>query len=272
MVETKNALITICITHYEDTDFILNTLYCLKKLTKNNYKVIIRNNNSRIHSYRKLKLGIRNYRNVHLYRVENFNLKGSFAHGPALNDLVSRIDTPYGVILDADATWLIKGWDEILIGKINDKVKAIGAQATGNKPKDFPSIVAVLFETETFKKINIDFRARDMSKNEDVAYEMPIKYKAAGFQGKNINVKKTRVFKEGPFKDVICAEFYLAGYEHIFASHFGRGSTSGAHKYRKGCGISYRLPIIGRYLRVFRGKREKNKWIKICRGVVDRQA
>lgn len=271
-METVNALITICITHYEDTDFILNTLYCLKKLTKNNYKVIIRDNNSKIHSYRKLKLGIRNYRNVRLYKVENFNLKGSFAHGHALNDLVSRIDTPYGVILDADSTFLIKDWDDILISKIDNKVKVIGTEAIGNEPKDFPSIVAVLFETETFKKMNIDFRARDISKNEDVAYEMPIKYKAAGFQGRNINVKNTRVFKEGPFKDVICAEYYLETYKNIFASHFGRGSTSGAHKYIKGCGISYRLPIIGRYLRVCKGRREKNKWIKTCRGVVDRQA
>ena len=91
------------------------------------------------------------------------------------------------------------------------------------------------------------------------------------YQEKILICKNTRNYKKGPFKDAICAEYYLETYKNIFASHFGRGSTSGAHKYRKGCGISYRLPIIGRYLRVFRGKREKNKWIKICREIVDRQ-
>ena len=266
----KSRTLTILIVNYNSSEFVELSLCALKELTKNPYEVFILDNGSRISDCRNLERTCSRYDNVFLERKKT-NLKGSLAHGSALNYLVEKVRTPYFSILDADATWLIKGWDEILISKINDKVKVIGSQAAGNKPKDFPSIVAVLFETETFKKMNIDFRARDILKNEDVAYEMPIKYKAAGFQGKNINLKNTRVFKKGPFKEVICAEYYLEVISHIFASHFSRGSTSGEHKYRKGCGISYRLPIIGRYLRVCRGRREKNKWIRICKDIVDRQ-
>ena len=266
----KKASLTVLVVSFNSSEFIEVSLYALKKLTKNPHKVFILDNSSKACDYRNLKRICSEYSNVFLERKET-SLRGSIAHGSALNYLVEKVRTPYFSILDADATWLIKGWDEILISKINDKVKVIGSQAAGNKPKDFPSIVAVLFETETFKKMNIDFRARDILKNEDVAYEMPIKYKAAGFQGKNINLKNTRVFKKGPFKEVICAEYYLEVISHIFASHFSRGSTSGEHKYRKGCGISYRLPIIGRYLRVCRGRREKNKWIRICKDIVNKQ-
>jgi len=39
---------------------------------------------------------------------------------------------------------LKKNWGQILIEKINNQVKAIGTQASGNKPKDFPLMFAIL--------------------------------------------------------------------------------------------------------------------------------
>ena len=266
----KSRTLTILIVNYNSSEFVELSLCALKELTKNPYEVFILDNGSRISDCRNLERTCSRYDNVFLERKKT-NLKGSLAHGSALNYLVEKVRTPYFSVLDADATWLIKGWDEILISKINDKVKVIGTQAAGNKPKDFPLMYAILFETEAFRKLNIDFRPKDITKYRDTGYEIREKYLAAGFEGETIDIELTRVFQNGPFKDIICAEFYLVGYEHIFASHFGRGSTSGAHKYRKGCGISYKLPIIGRYLRVCRGRREKNKWIRICKDIVDKQ-
>jgi GT2 family glycosyltransferase len=86
-------LITVCIVNYNSSDFILNTLYCLKNITKNSYKVIIRDNNSILKDFLNLKKKIRNYSNVELYRVDNFNYRGSLAHGIAINDLIKKIDT-----------------------------------------------------------------------------------------------------------------------------------------------------------------------------------
>ncbi len=63
-------LIAICISFYNDDNFILNTLYCLQKITKNKYKVIIRDNSSKLKNYVKLKKEIEKYPNVELYRVE----------------------------------------------------------------------------------------------------------------------------------------------------------------------------------------------------------
>lgn len=266
--------ITICITHFNDTDFVLNTLYCLENLTKNNYKVFILDNGSENKNYEKLKERVREYPNVFIWRRES-DLRGSMAHGTALNDLVKRIDTPYGVILDADCTFLIKNWDEILINQLDDKVKIIGTQAPvgSTKPQDFPLMFAVLFETETFKKLNIDFKPKDLTKFQDTGWELREKYLKAGFRGKIIEMKNTRVYKNGPFRNLLgVAEFYLdKDYGNIFASHFGRGSSGGEHKYGKGTSFIYRIPKISRPLRRMRGKREVREWIKICKEIVDRQ-
>lgn len=260
--------ITLCIVHFNDTDFVLNTLYCLEKLTKNNYKVFILDNSSEDKNYERLKERVKEYPNVFIWRRET-DLRGSIAHGTALNDLVSKIDTPYGVILDADCTFLIKNWDEILINQLDDRIKIIGTQASGNKPKDFPLMLAVLFETETFKKLNIDFRPKDLTKFQDTGWELREKYVRAGYEGKIIKMKSTRSYKEGPFRNIICGEYYLDGYNHIFASHFGRGSSFGMAKYKKDTPFIYRMPILSRPLRRMRGKREAREWIKICKEIVD---
>ena len=266
----KSPTLMILIVNYDSSDFVELSLYALEKLTKNPYTVFILDNDSKVNDYRNLKRICSKYSNVFLERKET-SLRGSRAHGTALNYLVGKVDTPYFSILDADATWLIKGWDEILISKINDKVKVIGTQAAGNKPKDFPLMFAIFFETETFKRLRIDFIPRDISSQLDTGWEIRQKYMNKGFKGEVLNLRITRTYKCGPLKEVICSEYYLEGVNHIFASHFGRGSTLGEYKYKKGCGILYNCPIIGKYLRVCRGKREKNKWIRICKDIVDRQ-
>ena len=232
-----NELLTICITNYNSSEFVLNTLYCLKKLTKNDYKVIIRDNNSKIRDFLNLKKKIHLYSNINLYRVNNFNFKGSMAHGLALNDLTSKIDTRYGVILDADCTFLHKDWDDILIKEINDEYPIIGTQApkhpNGIKPQDFPYMFGLLFDNNIMKKLNVDFRAED-ARFKDTAYKLKETYIQNGFKGKLIYFKSTRNFKSGPFRKLICGEFYLNGYKQIFACHFGRGSSLGIWKYYRG--------------------------------------
>jgi len=267
--------ITICITHFNDTDFILNSLYCLQKLTKNPYKVIIRDNNSKAKNFKKLENEIKQYPNVFLYKAEKgFNLKGSLAHGTALNYLVNKIDTKYGVILDADCTFLMKHWDEILIKELKDQVKIIGTQASpgGNKPMDFPLMFAILFETETLKHLKIDFRPKDISQGQDSGHELREKYLSAGFEGILLEAKNTRQYKEGPFAEILgVEEYYLSGYPGIFACHFGRGATSGSAKYKKDTSFIYRIPKIGRLFRIMRGKKEIKKWCAICKAITNKQ-
>ncbi|OIO44709.1 hypothetical protein COX24_04125 [bacterium (Candidatus Gribaldobacteria) CG23_combo_of_CG06-09_8_20_14_all_37_87_8] len=265
--------ITICIAHFNDTEFILTSLLALKHLTKNPYQVLIKDNGSKRKNLFKLANGIRKYDNVFLsQQPEGFNLRGSEAHGTALNQLVSKVTTPYFVILDADCLFLRKNWDEILIAKINDKVKAIGTKAPLSKPQDFPLMFAILLETTAFKQLNIDFRPKDVSKKQDTGFEIREKYLSAGFAGINIPFKNTRDFKQGPFKNILGVdEYYLESELQIFASHFGRGATLGAAKYAKGTNFIFRLPLIGKFFRIERGKREIKLWLKICEKIIFEQ-
>lgn len=272
-MKTNNKIIvSVLIVNFNSSDFIEISLYAISKLTKNYWKAYILDNGSKIKDYKKLEKIIENYDNVILERWET-NLRGSIAHGTGLNYLVSKVDTPYFSVLDADATWLMKEWDKILISKIDDRVKVIGTEASGNKPKDFPLMYAIFFETETFRKLNIDFRPRNVSNLEDTGWEIREKYLEAGYEGLTLKYKNTRTYKKGPFKDVICAEYYLNGVDHIFASHFGRGSTLGVNKYCRSEGVSffYRLPKISKPLRIIRGIREKNKWSRICKKIINNQ-
>lgn len=283
----NDFLITVCISNHNTSDFTLNTLYCLKKLTKNKYKVIIRDNDSNLKDYLKLKKYVKYYPNIKLYRVENLNYPyrlASLAHGTALNDLIFQIDTKYGAVLDSDCTFLYKNWDEVLINEINEDYPIIGTQAPAFKYQDFPFVFGFFFITNILKSLNIDFRPKDIFiKGQDTGFEMREKYINSGYKGKLLINKYTKEYKSGPFNKVLCQEFYLTSYKEIFASHFWRGVQTGDWKYYTPwrVWIEY-LPFIGKYLLRFflkpeylsriakiKGRIEKNEWIKICRKIAN---
>lgn len=268
----KNKL-TILIVNYNAAKFIEVSLFALEKLTKNPFCIFILDNNSSENDVYLLKNIIKNHKNVFLERKKT-QFRGSAAHGAALNYLVKKVETPYFVILDADAIFLKKNWDETLISRINSRVKIVGTQApVGSlKPQDFPLMFGALFETKAFQKLDIDFQPKDVKHYLDTGYEMREKYLNSGLQGEIIEGKTTRNFREGPFRDVLCAEYYFSGDKEIFASHFGRGSSYGLSKYmsKKNSWI-FRIPVFGYFLARFRGGFEKNKWIKICRRIIDNQ-
>ena len=279
-------LITICISNHNTSDFILNSLYCLEKLTKNKYKVIIRDNDSEIKDYLKLKKNIKYFKRVELYRVENLNFPyrlASLAHGTSINDLILKIETKYGAILDSDFTFLFKNWDEVLINEINEEYPIIGTQAPSFKYQDFPFVFGFFFDSKILKSLNIDFRPKDIfGKGQDTGFEMRKKFLDNGYKGKLLVNKYTQDYKFGPFKALLCQEFYLQGHNEIFASHFWRGTIMGTWKYYRGW-MKWigKIPIIGHYLLKyiftheflnkivkFKGKKEKNKWMQICREII----
>lgn len=267
-----NPLISVLILNYNSSDFIKLSLYSLTKLTKNSYKVYILDNGSNISDYRKISILCKKYKNVFLHRNET-DLRGSYAHGDGLNKLVKYVDTPYFSILDADAIWLRKNWDEILLKQLNDKIKVIGTQApVGTKKyQNFPLVFAILFETETFNNLNIDFTPPDLDSFKDVGYVLKEKYLSAGFKGKNIEMKNTRTYKDGFFKNRICAEFYLDNdYKNIFANHFGRGSQEINDRFNVNLWY-YRFPILSYFTKMYNRQIEKYLWLKTCKQIIDKQ-
>ncbi len=269
MQENNTVKISILIVNYNSSDFIELSLYALKKLSKYPYKVLIGDNNSEKKDYENLISVSKKYNNVYIERYET-DLIGSIAHGTALNTLTNKVDTPYFSVLDADATWLAYGWDELLINELNESVKAVGTQAPVKKNQHFPLMYAILFETKTFKSLNIDFRPQKDIKGKDTGWELSEKYLKAGFKGKNLEYLNTRTYKKGPFQSIIAGEYYLnQDYNRIIASHFGRGSSLGKAKYNKS--YFYKIPYFGSIMLKKKGLREKNKWIEICKNIIDEQ-
>ena len=261
-------LLTVVIVNYNTSSFIEVSLFALANLTDNKYKAIVCDNGSRYLDKRKLKRISNKYPNVELlFRKQS--AYGSIGHGEALNILIEKINTPYGVILDADTTFLKKGWDEILINQLDDEVKIIGTPPVKNpsKPIDFPLTYAVLFDAAVFKSLKIDMRPKNPKTGLDTGWEMREKFLKNGYKCKVLDARSTREYKEGPFRNIICTEYYLEGCDDIFVGDFGRGATLGAAKYKE-WNTFLSLPVINYIARRMKGYNEKKGWLAICKDII----
>ena len=270
-----SPLLTIVIPAYNASHFLDNILYSLKKLTFFDYKVLVCVKESSFHQKQKMERVAQRYENTEVFFHQQATTGSTgIGKGNALNILINKIDTPYGVMMDADAVFLKKDWDKILLSYFGDKIKIGGApRVSEGYLANFPDSYLTIFDTKVFKGFNINMMPKDISKGQDVGWEMYGKFTGAGYKAIALLEKNTRNYKAGPFRDLLgVGEYYLNGYEHIFASHFGRGSTySGSAKYRKGTSFIYRIPKIGRLFRMLKGKKEIKKWLKICREIVEKQ-
>jgi len=265
-------LITILTVNYNTSDFIDLMLYCLKSLTKNNYKVIICDNGSSFQDKNDLIDIVRKFQNINLIFREQTKA-GSIGHAEGLDRLVSEVNTPYFAVLDSDALFLLKDWDQLLLSKINNKIKCIGTPIVPNpiKPTNFPLMFATMYETNTFKSLNCSFMPdmKNISQGRDTGWQVRENFLNSGYKGENFNVYNTRHYKKGAFQSVLCAEYYLEGVEHIIASHFGRGSSGGVNKYNNRW--YFKLPIINKLFRKLQGIKEKREWMTIAKKIVDKQ-
>ena len=274
---TKLSVLTV---NYRTSDFIENMLYCLHRITYYPFKVLIADN---FYSHEeKLRLNniCQTYNNVDIF-YRNQSQSGSMGHGEALDILTKKVDTPYFAILDADATFLTRNWDRILISELDSDCKVIGTQSQLNqkrKPTDFPLMFAILFETQSFKDLDIQFKPPSRAealKGRDTGYQLREKYKAANKTGKLLyhiySIKK----KDSPFHGIACTEYKLDGYDQIIASHFWRGASSVMSenisqdnrlfiKVRK-------TPVLGGRLITMIRKMQKKKWLRQCKKIVDEQ-
>jgi len=105
----------------------------------------------------------------------------------------------------------------------------------------------------------------------DTGWQLRDKYLKNGYQGICFEVKNTRYYKDGPYKDVLCAEYYYPS-NRIVASHFGRGSTLGRNKYVRNTGWIYRLPFLKRIILYIKGKMEIGKWIKVSKSIINKSS
>lgn len=276
----EKPVITVCMAHRNAGDFIEIMMHAFDKLSFHPFKMIIRDNSSTPKEFAKLKRVLAKYPNIdiNLYTHET-KLRGSDAHGETLKELVDKIDTEYGVIMDTDATFLIKDWDKILIDHLTSEMPIYGTQpdVRGGKPLDFPLMFGLLFKTDVMQSLNIDWRPTDISKLQDVGWRCREEYHKAGLKGGVIYDFNTRIHKDGPFASVICSEFYFDPNDKrkIFASHFGRGSMPNSKSLVR---LSPTNPIFRAIDKVLllpnyiKWSRDKNNWLRIAKQIIDAES
>jgi hypothetical protein len=277
---SKPKELSVLTVNYGTADFIESMLYCLQRITCYPYKVLIADNFYSHEQTLQLKNVCAKFDDIQIFHRTQ-SQSGSMGHGEALDVLTPKIDTPYFAILDADATFLARNWDKILISQFDSDCKVIGTQAQLNqdrKKTDFPLMFAILFETHTFKNLDIQFKPpskADVLKGKDTGHQLREKYMAANKKGKLLYHHYSINQKGSPFYKIACAEYYLNGNKQIIASHFWRGASlvmSENISQNNGFFLKIReLPVIGPRLLTMIRKRQKNKWLKQCTKVVDEQ-
>ncbi len=258
--------ITVVTVNYNTADFVGLLLESLRLLTKGPYRVIVCDNGSKLKDLRCLKALCKDEENVDIIFNQQ-SASGSTGHGEALDILASKIETPYFVVVDSDVVFLHKDWDAIWLSRMNDRVKAIGTEASGNKPKDFPTLYAVLYETNSFRKIDSSFLPNmETYKNgvyTDTGWQVRERFLNNGHEGETLEIRNTREYKEGPFrKFTSVGEFYLKGREEIFVAHYGRGATGGLPKFMS---QKSAFKILGRILAWREARKEKKAWFNSVR-------
>jgi len=269
MQALSDPLLTILTVNYNTSDFIEVMLHAFTRLTTNPYKVIICDNGSDDRHLLHLARVAQAHSNV-VVVFRKQSAPGSIGHGEAMDLLLDMVDTPYFVTMDADASFLIKGWDELLLSRLQGNVKAVGTQAPGDKPKDFPLMFAVLYETATFRRVGAGFMPRQdpraPSSLGDTGCEIRERFQQQGYSGDVLEFRNTRTWKEGPFSDLLAAEFYMAATDSIVASHYGRGSTGGLAKYQSWW---RRIPVVGALVARYRAACARQAWIARVRDIAD---
>lgn len=269
----REYLISVLITNYNTLDFVKLSLYALKKLTKNKFKVLINDNGSDVRNLAGLEEMAKENDNVILNFRKSENSNASFAHSEALDILIKMADTKYTAVLDSDCVFLLKNWDEYLISRLNEKIKIAGSplpkEKSGLKPSNFPFQFAVLFETEVYKNLGISCMPRDISKGEDTCWEWKPKFINNGYKADIFVSKNTRDFKKGAFGHITGVSEYYINRNELIASHFGRGSSGSTVKYYDKWYFNF--PFVSKITRKYMAIKEKRDWIRICYSIIDNQ-
>lgn len=171
----------------------------------------------------------------------------SLNHGECINMILENFKSRYGMILDADVAFLLKGWDIKLTSFIKNDTVIIGSEygLDDSKYMKNPNVITCLFDNEIIKKIGINFlpgNKKLVINNEnskiyerqigdkiflDTGSEIPEKLHKFNYKSKYLQLFSHRINstkKSIKFLDenIKGEEFHLEG-EPIF-THLGRSS------------------------------------------------
>jgi hypothetical protein len=266
-----NALNTVIAVNYNSSFFLGTLIAGINRLAQHKTKIYIADNGSCHKDLINIFKIANSWDNVAIIPRQQKETP-SLAHGRALDHLMKFVETPFVTVMDADATFLLKNWDTLLMEQINNKVCAVGTPITKGqhlKPTDFPLMFATMYKTEVLKKYNCSFCPvpGEEAKGKDTGWEIREAYLRAGLEARCFVARTTRDLPDAPFGETVCAEYYHNS--QLIASHFGRGSSAGAAKYCKHLPGLFGLTNV---LRKQYGRKERARWIAIANAIITQQS
>ena len=207
-------MISIITVNYNDSKFKVLMAYALKKLTKNNFNFTIIDNGSDNINLKILEDLKIQYSFIKIIKRKQ-SIRGSHAHGEALNIGIAESNTQYTCVFDGDAIPLLKSWDDLLIYNLKNDIKIIGATTPKHSKikrfgaGEFPMPFFAMFETEVLKKLEIDNRPKDVINGQDTSFEWYEKFSKSKIKSDiflTLNTREKNV--EGFLSDCFAIEVY----------------------------------------------------------------
>ena len=270
--------ITILTVNFNTSHFIELMLFSFEKLTKRSWKMIICDNGSSKEDLSNLRAVAQKYPNVQIISRDQGSDQPSIAHGKSMDLLISKVDTPYFLLMDADCVFLRKFWDDDMVEIMErHSLTLMGTPSVFNvlKPIEFPEVYATLFDTQKYKSLGspslcpdiawANSDRKDILEPKDTGY---LVHEACLKHNHNFHVfdaiyTKHNYIKSRYFSGIYCLEFFMKGADEIMCSHFGRGSSEGAWKFAD------KKSFIPRKLRQ---KYQLSKWIRSAKKIILKQS
>ena len=208
-----------------------------------------------------------------IFRLQSAS--GSIAHAEALDILIEKVNTKYTVIMDSDCVLLMRGWDKYMINQMKNKIQIVGSAEiedvnVNRLGTSFVLPFLCMFNTKTYKSLNISCLPGDIKNGQDVCWEWEKKYKEKNFGCSKFIGKSTRRNNKIEFSDLVGVENYYTKDNKIIASHFGRGSSLGFAKYKSW--YFKTIPYLSKILNNFYGQSQINKWIFKSKKIIEKSS
>jgi hypothetical protein len=240
--------------------------------------MIICDNGSKDKDFLKLREIVQKYDNVEIISRDQGKDQPSIAHGKSIDLLISKVDTPYFLLMDSDCVFLRKYWDDDVINEMKSgDYTLLGTPSIFNiyKSIDFPEVYATMFDTQKYKELGSPSLCPDINwANSD--NKSTVEQKDTGWLVREECIKQKHKFyvfdgiytkhnyiKSRYFLGIYCLEFFMKGTDEIMCSHFGRGGSDGKWKFED---IKSFIP------KALLRKHQISKWIRLSEKIIIKQS
>jgi hypothetical protein len=265
-----NTRLSVIITNYNTHHFVYFLLRALARLSSEMPIIYIHDNGSESKNFKKLLKIIKKFSDIKIVLISTIDKSpASFAHGNALDRTIKLVDTKYFCIFDSDCVPLQKGWDDILIARLESGFSVVGSPfwsgktATHAKYNDFPAQFLVMFKTADYLKANTTCQAFDRLER-DTCMQWKTDFNNADLRSEVFTAVSTRESFIRDISPVICTCYYID--DKLIGSHFGRGHEGGIPKYNgvhsvvPGLSMLFRVPILRNLTSRLKARLEFRKW------------